>query len=272
MLVAGGVTTAVGWIAGASWIRRRVAQGDAVPCTPGCVRGIMCSARRVLRILTCGTAPDAAADRRRLDQDEHLATVNGAVDWCFYGGAEFATWDELEVDLSQDDALLPVVPGSLNCGLDGATVTDLIRHSFALVRRHRATRVVLSVGDGDYDAQCTEEPGDLAERCGRDVVRLVDQLYEGGVRDVRFLLTPDPPGASDDRCDFHTLLADRLDRLCRTFDRTIWRGLDLSLLDFRRSLGRDLARMDNAYMADGMRPGSYAHQLKGDLLREALGK
>jgi hypothetical protein len=271
-LVGAALIVAAALMACAAALRSRVARGEPLPVPVECARVLMCSARRVLRLLTCGAALDRAADLRRLEQDRRLAEVGGPVAWCFYGGAEFATWADLEDDLVSHATLLPPVRGALNAGLDGASVADLRRHAFALVQRHRPRGVVLSIGDGDYESGCMDDPPDAATRCARDAVRLVDDLYECGVRDVRVLLTPDPPGASERRCDFGRRLADRLMLLCRRFDTTIWWGLTLAPIDLRKPLGHELGRLgDAAYLADGLVPAATAHQLKGDLLRGVLG-
>jgi hypothetical protein len=232
----------------------------------GTARGLQVWARRILRC--CGSLGlKRAVQRRSRLQDEHLAEHPGPK-IVFYGSDEFALWKDLEVDLGAHDALLPPIKGALNCGIEGATTSDLSYHAFELMARHNPATMVISVGSADYDAEWIRSHEFIIERCMIDLKDIIDTAYNFGTRDVRLLIVPDPPGFSQDKCEFMSLLTTRLVELTR---ENGWYHLRLELLDIRELLGRDVDRMQDAYEGDEIRPSAYAHQLKGDVLRDLLG-
>lgn len=241
---------------------------DDVLIPASAARGLQVWARRLLRCCGPMSLGGAVAQRRRI-QDEN----SGDVAVAFYGGDEFALWKNLESDLGAHDALLRPITGALNCGLEGATARDLRDNAFGLMARHNPPTVVLSVGSADYDAQCWFGLGheQALDNCMDHVGEVIDTAYKFGTRDARLLVVPQPPGFSQDKREFMNEVAARLYDLTRTFDTTVWYGLRLELLDIREMLGRDLDRMHDAYAGDEIRPTPYAHQLKGDVLRNLLG-
>lgn len=255
----------MGTVTGLAWVRGRMENEEDVLIGASAALAVQLWARRMLRC--CGSVGLQLAVRRRSElQDLHNASHPGSV-VAFYGGDEFALWKNLETDLGAHDALLPPIR-ALNCGLEGATAGDLRRNAFQLIGRHNPSTVVLSVGSADYDAGWLSSDEDVMVGCIEDVREIINLAYNFGTRDVRLLLVPDPPGFSQGKREFMSGLTGELSKLTNTGG---WYGLRLELLDIRELLGRDVDRMHDAYAGDEVRPTAYAHQLKGDVLRDLLG-
>lgn len=188
---------------------------------------------------------------------------------CLLGGDEFGLWDQMIEDLG-GPSLLPPVVGVINAGVEGATTGDLRRHLFDLVLRHTPKVVVVHLGTADHDAAWCGDEQTVAAATSHNLVRIIDQCYDFGTRDVRILLTPEPPGISAGQRLYLRALVVEVAGLAVTFDPTVWFNLRLGVIDARETLADDLSTINSPYFGDGVTPTPDAHRLKGDIVRGAL--
>jgi hypothetical protein len=246
-------------------LRDHVANGGNLSC-PAASRLVMVSSRRLLRCVLPRVI-DRAATVRAAQQEP--GESRRAV--CLVGDGEFDLWYTMVADLKSADTVLPPVLDAVNCGVEGATSDDLRRNAYDLVYRHVPRVLVLHLGTSDYDAVWVEDGQVVARRCVSNLAAIIDGCYGFGTRDVRILLTPDPPGLTADQRRYRQAYVAEVTRLVLTYDPTVWHNLRLDVVDARATLGEELAGLaGEAYLADGLGLTTDGHRLKGEILRGAL--